>query len=681
MLRAKQTSAMSFLCIMLWLSSILVSAAPGPAGSQVSAPPDSTDDGLSWWGYQGSYVQVNPAPPPAQADVPVPVLSPVQIRVAPAADPDPTLLPLSPAQPLASADTSEVFDAYSDTVICVEDPTGTNQVWLRVSLADEACTCTTSCADPSCTGLGVVVRPWTSVCMSLGMDPRRSVFFGDQFMGPLYPAYPKSPSGRSMSSPLGEPYADDEDFNSWYEDAGACFRVVLHNSTPRTIRLSVQPECSADVTPVRVTRGLTCSQLLHAERSARELAQHELEAAEGPKHDDHEQDQPRGDPDLDCDVDEEHDFTQFDIESALQEDFDPGAEVLSGNSEALYYGADRAKGGVLRESVASFMRQAAEHDDCETVSADVPPQDNNSSQEPINQDPSRDADNVSPQHKNCTQEPILDEVDLDDADVPEYVHNETDVYETRLHRETYGWLYYKQVPFRLQGSGPGQAKKRKIFKQNAGRRYTIKFCPRTNQEELYHVREGNMTKKRKDARSITSVVQARWHNMREVPRHQESLQIVQQLHDANHQGHNVLQARLSQKFFIPNLAAKCLAVSGNNCKVCATHEAVKKKPAGAILTSRRGELVIFDLTKYYCPVRHLMLFSPRSSDWHIRCASALVTHARVLNRTWHIRCATPFLSHTNARLVMRVPGQGRFRVDARRRGPLHQVLVGKGIQK
>jgi hypothetical protein len=337
-----------------------------------------------------------------------------------------------------------------------------------------------------------------------------------------------------------------------------------------------------------------------------------------------QEDQHHGDPN--CDVEDGgHDFMQFDIESALQEDFDPDAAELSEDSAVLYYGSERAKGDVVRNTVASFMRQAAEHDDFETGSADVPPQDNNSSQKPINQDPSRDAVNVSPQHKNCTQEPILDEVDLDDADVPEYVHNETDVYETRLHRETYGWLYYKQVPFRLQGSGPGQAKKRKIFKQNAGRRYTIKFCPRTNQEELYHVREGNMTKKRKDARSITSVVQARWHNMREVPRHQESLQIVQQLHDANHQGHNVLQARLSQKFFIPNLAAKCLAVSGNNCKVCATHEAVKKKPAGAILTSRRGELVIFDLTKYYCPVRHLMSFSPRSSDWHIRCASALVT--------------------------------------------------------
>ena len=569
---------------MLWLSSLLVSAVPGPAGyphslwsSQVSATPVSTEDGQSWWGYQGSYVEVNPAPPPAEADVLVPVLSPVQDRVAPAAVPDPTLLPLSPAQPQASADTSEVFDPYSDTVICVEDPTGTNQVWLRVSLADEACTCTMSCADPACTGLGVVVRTWNSVCMSLGMDPRRSVFFGDQFMGPLYPAYPKSPSGRSMSSPLGEPCAHDEDFKSWYDDAGACFRVVLHNSTPRTIRLSVQPECSGDVTPVRPTRGQTCSQLLHAERSARELAQHhEQEDAEDPEHDDHVRDhqsqhQHRADPGLARDTDEVHDFDHYDIETALQEDFER-AESSDNNSELLYYGADRVESGVVRETVASFMRQP-EYDDLETGSDNAPADENY-----CNQEPPRDTDNVSPEANNCSTEPSLDPETLEDADVPEYVHNETDMYETRLHRETYGWLFYKHLPIRLRGSAPGQAKKRKIFKQNAGRRYTIKFCPRTNQEELFHVREGNMTKKRKDARSITSVVQARWHNLREVPRHQESLQIVQKLHDANHQGHNILQARLSQKFFIPDLSAKCLAVSGNNCRVCATHEAVKKKP-------------------------------------------------------------------------------------------------------
>jgi hypothetical protein len=54
-----------------------------------------------------------------------------------------------------------------------------------------------------------------------------------------------------------------------------------------------------------------------------------------------------------------------------------------------------------------------------------------------------------------------------------------------------------------------------------------------------------------------------------------------------------------------NLRAKVQSVGADNCSVCATHAPVPKKPVQPILTSRKGELVMFDLTKFYVMVRDL----------------------------------------------------------------------------
>ena len=191
-------------------------------------------------------------------------------------------------------------------------------------------------------------------------------------------------------------------------------------------------------------------------------------------------------------------------------------------------------------------------------------------------------------------------VDIRPITVAPYHRDDDDKFESDVHREAYALLSYNYIPLRLQGKG--KWKQRKAWKQNIKRRYALRYSSRTGSEELFHVRGGGDSKQRKQEKSITSLVQAKWHKYREVPRYNDSLQIVQAAHNANHQGHNILQARISQTFFIPGIAAKCIAVSGRNCQTCATHEAVKKKPTQSILTSRRGELVIFDLTKFYCPV-------------------------------------------------------------------------------
>ena len=73
-------------------------------------------------------------------------------------------------------------------------------------------------------------------------------------------------------------------------------------------------------------------------------------------------------------------------------------------------------------------------------------------------------------------------------------------------------------------------------------------------------------------------------------------------HERNHDGHNVAEPRISERYLIRNLRDKVTAVSGNNCSICAAHEPVKKKPIVPILTTRRGQLVMFDLTQFYVSV-------------------------------------------------------------------------------
>ena len=101
---------------------------------------------------------------------------------------------------------------------------------------------------------------------------------------------------------------------------------------------------------------------------------------------------------------------------------------------------------------------------------------------------------------------------------------------------------------------------------------------------------------------IRGIVRAKLYKHRLVPRKREALRLVRADHSAHHDGHNVAEPRLAERYLIKHLRAKVAAVGANNCCVCATHETVPKKPVDPILTKRKGELVMFDLTKFYVSV-------------------------------------------------------------------------------
>lgn len=204
------------------------------------------------------------------------------------------------------------------------------------------------------------------------------------------------------------------------------------------------------------------------------------------------------------------------------------------------------------------------------------------------------------QRANEVDEPVDDQGDAscEDSDANGVV----DSYEDGKHQDLYVYHMYNQFPLRLSMKGPEQTKRRKAWGQNARRRYTVQLSPRTGKFELFHIRSGGETKKRNANKSIISKVKQKFAKLQEVPKYRESLEIVQEYHNHTHEGHNTVEYRIGKKFFIPNLSAKVLAVSGNHCPICAVHEAIKKKPPEAILTSRRGELVMFDLTKFHVPV-------------------------------------------------------------------------------
>lgn len=125
---------------------------------------------------------------------------------------------------------------------------------------------------------------------------------------------------------------------------------------------------------------------------------------------------------------------------------------------------------------------------------------------------------------------------------------------------------------------------------------------------LYHIR-GGITAKQKAKQKIRGLVRAKLFKYRLVPRRREALALVKEDHAQHHDGHNVAEPRLSEQFLIRDLRAKVSAVGANNCCICAAYEPVPKKPVVPILTSRKGELVMFDLTQFYCPVQHTLVFA------------------------------------------------------------------------
>jgi hypothetical protein len=120
---------------------------------------------------------------------------------------------------------------------------------------------------------------------------------------------------------------------------------------------------------------------------------------------------------------------------------------------------------------------------------------------------------------------------------------------------------------------------------------------------LYHVRGNDESKKRKLARNVPAMVRSKLYKFRLVLYHKEALEKVRLDHSTHHDGHCTAETRLNHRYFIKDLRKKVQAVGGSNCSVCASHEPVKKKPTVPILTSRRGQLVMFDLTKFYVAVR------------------------------------------------------------------------------
>ena len=199
-------------------------------------------------------------------------------------------------------------------------------------------------------------------------------------------------------------------------------------------------------------------------------------------------------------------------------------------------------------------------------------------------DEKSDSDDVPPAEKPSTDENEEDE---------------PDVFEDQLHTDAYNYLLFGITPRHLRGKA--KYAKRKAFNQNTRRRYKLRTSEDTGEEDLYHVRGDDMCKARQESLNITSIVRNKFYKFRRVPRQREGLQIVRRDHQEHHDGHNVAEPRIGHDYLIADLRKKYQAISGNNCPVCAAHEPIKKKPVEPILTTRRGELVMFDLTEYYVP--------------------------------------------------------------------------------
>lgn len=574
------------LLVLLWCLATLVAASDDTGGHvrEPAYPPSA-----------GSRVQVTPARPGTNTDSAAPLLSPVRFTVAPALTP--------PDQ-----------TARWHTVVTFADPSG-NHFCTKLLGSDAyksgECVCTGDTVDPTCEGVVAQDWPWSSMCHSLQLNRRQSVYFGDTLLGPVFPDHATPVSGRSMSSPLAEPCSYDSDCDSWYDDARASFRLVLHKSSPNYIPLSLMPVVEGDE-DVHLEERLDFERQeyhqdqqdqqdqqqeaalhrAHADldqsKRRRRAMYHEQLDEQQRQEDAYAQEQrqrhrPSG-PALTLRAQEEEEM-QREYEQHLRDleaqeyELDACAHAVledDGSCSPAFACPDTATGSDKNlDTLDGFMRAADSSADLDAFRRPTPPEE---------------------------MPDVDDTVDLEEPDIPSYEHTGTDQYESMLHRQVYAYLFWNQYPLKLQGKGTNLSRKRKTFAQNARRRYKVQLCPRTNEMELFHIRDGNLTTKRKESRSITSVAQAKWHNLRMVPKHADSLRLVKSLHEANHQGHNILQARLSQKFFIPGLSQKCMDVSGGNCSVCSTHAAVRKKPANAILTSRRGELVMFDLTKFYAPV-------------------------------------------------------------------------------
>lgn len=199
----------------------------------------------------------------------------------------------------------------------------------------------------------------------------------------------------------------------------------------------------------------------------------------------------------------------------------------------------------------------------------------------------------------CNERDDTDQ-DMEDDEIDD------DVYEDVRHIEIDAYLRFGKTPMRF--NGPDGAKKKKSFKQNARRRYTLRTIDGDDEGEevLFHVRGKGDYSKRRLGRSVPSMVRQKLFKYRRVLMRREAMETVTRDHTLNHDGHNTAEIRLNEHYFIVDIRTKVQSVGGNNCAVCAAHEPVRKKPIIPILTTRKGELVMFDLTKFYVPVRQTL---------------------------------------------------------------------------
>jgi transposase InsO family protein len=173
------------------------------------------------------------------------------------------------------------------------------------------------------------------------------------------------------------------------------------------------------------------------------------------------------------------------------------------------------------------------------------------------------------------------------------------MYEESRHNEIFYYLLCNQLPTRLNGKGPKMNLQRKQFRQNANRRYqldTINVPGEEATHKLYYL-NGAESVKRKQERTPAADARKHIFRRRYVPRADEIEAIIAK--DHTHSGHNAAEMRLRDQYMIVNLRKRVNAVHADNCPICDKFKPIKKIPTRAILTSRRLQLVQFDLTKFY----------------------------------------------------------------------------------
>ena len=152
------------------------------------------------------------------------------------------------------------------------------------------------------------------------------------------------------------------------------------------------------------------------------------------------------------------------------------------------------------------------------------------------------------------------------------------------------------------------------------------------------------------------------HNTRIVPERKDVYDILQRDHARYHDGQNKMEERLTEKYYMKGLRVLCKQVCAKNCPICAEWQAPVKKEPEVILTTRRMQLVQFDLTAFYrkdeneCEwiltvVDHFSkyvwaeVFPTKESEPIARWLARLFTEFAGVPERWHADNGGEFVSH------------------------------------